>query len=108
MSRLIIAVLFGLTALTAQAACEFTLKVGDAIQFGVTQMKAEASCDNVTVTLNHTGKLPTMAMGHNWVLTRSADLQSVAADGIADGLESNYLNPGRRPGACSNENDRGR
>lgn len=83
MSRLITALLFGLTALTAQAACKFTLEVGDAIQFGVTQMKAAAVCENVTVALNHTGKLPAMAMGHNWVLARSADLQPVATDGIA-------------------------
>jgi azurin len=44
--------------------------------------------------LKHIGKLPKAAIGHNWVLTKAADAQAVAADGVAAGLPGNYVTPG--------------
>ena len=46
-----------------------------------------------TVNLAHTGQMPKNVMGHNWVLSTSADMQAVLADGTAAGLDNNYLKP---------------
>jgi len=46
------------------------------------------------VKLKHVGKLPKAAMGHNWVLSKAADAQGVAADGIGAGLDKAYVKPG--------------
>ena len=42
----------------------------------------------------HSGKMPKQAMGHNWVLAKTADVQAIAADGIAAGLPQNYVKAG--------------
>lgn len=54
-------------------------------------MSVPATCKEVTVTLNHTGKLPVTAMGHNWVLASTADYQTVATAGMSAGAENGYL-----------------
>jgi azurin len=33
-------------------------------------------------------------MGHNWVLTKTADMQAVANAGVSAGLEKDHLPPG--------------
>ena len=48
-------------------------------------------CTEVKLTLNHTGKLAKAAMGHNWVLTKTADYQGVANDGLKAGAAADYL-----------------
>ncbi len=39
------------------------------------EMVVEKSCPDVTVTLNHTGNLPEVAMGHNCVIAETAEMQ---------------------------------
>ncbi|MEM7084457.1 MAG: azurin [Pseudomonadota bacterium] len=88
-------ILFAFAALfighSAFAACEFEIEVGDALTFSVSEMEVEASCKEVSVKLTHTGKMPTAAMGHNWVLSKSSEYQAVAGAGVAAGVEGNYL-----------------
>ena len=57
-------------------------------------MTVPASCKKFTVKLKHTGKLPKAAMGHNWVLTKAADMEKVEADGQAAGIDNNYIKSG--------------
>ena len=45
----------------------------------------------MTINLTHTGNLPAVAMGHNWVLSATADFKAVASAGMAVGLEQDYL-----------------
>jgi azurin len=53
-----------------------------------------ASCKQFTVKLKHVGKLPKAAMGHNWVLTKTADMQGTVTDGIAAGAAKDYVKAG--------------
>lgn len=76
------------------ASCSAEIEGNDALQFNKTSMAVPASCKNFTVKLTHTGKLPKAAMGHNWVLTKAADLKAVDADGVAAGLANNYIKSG--------------
>lgn len=76
------------------ANCEATIEGNDAMKFNLGEIVANKSCKKFTVTLKHVGKAPKSAMGHNWVLVKTADLQAVATDGAAAGLPKNYLKDG--------------
>ncbi|MEM7543061.1 MAG: azurin [Pseudomonadota bacterium] len=78
---------------SCMAACEFNIEVGDTLQFDTKEIVAEKSCESVTITINHTGKLPAAAMGHNWVLSKKEDFQQLAIDSSAAGLDNNYVPP---------------
>tara|TARA_A100001037_G_C15004967_1_gene568916 strand:- start:474 stop:926 length:453 start_codon:yes stop_codon:yes gene_type:complete len=74
--------------------CAFDVPVGDNMTFGVTDISVPAGCSNITINLNHAGKLPANVMGHNWVLSLGQDVQGVAMAGIPAGLANNYIPAG--------------
>lgn len=76
------------------ATCDIEIEGNDAMQFNKTAIAVPASCKQFTVKLKHVGKLPKASMGHNWVLSKAADAQGVAADGIGAGLDKAYVKPG--------------
>jgi azurin len=61
--------------------CALTIEGNDQIQFNMNEMRVSAECAEVTVTLVHTGQLAQQIMGHNWVLTTTADYMPVATEG---------------------------
>jgi azurin len=91
MKNLILVCLGWLACQNAFGACSFDIEVGDALKYSVTAIEASSDCESVTINLKHTGTLPAVAMGHNWVLTSSSDFQSVAKAGVGAGLPGNYL-----------------
>ena len=78
-------------SINALAVCSFDIDVGDGLTFSTNEMKVTQDCEEITVKLKHTGNLGKAVMGHNWVLTRAADVSDVAQKGIAAGLNNNYL-----------------
>ncbi len=56
----------------------------------ISELKVKAG-QEVTLTLKHAGKMKGDGMGHNWVLTTSADMQAVATAGMTAGLVKQYL-----------------
>ena len=76
------------------AACDVEIEANDAMQFNKSSIAVPASCKQFTVKLKHVGKLPKAAMGHNWVLSKAADMQGVAADGMAAGVDKAYVKSG--------------
>ncbi len=65
--------------------CTQTIEGNDLLQFNLAEMRVSAACEDVTITLKHVGMLPGNVMGHNWVLTTTADYMPVAAAGQASG-----------------------
>ena len=76
------------------ADCKTEIDGNDAMQFNKATITVPQSCKQFTVTLKHTGKLPKAQMGHNWVLTKAADMAGVVSDGAAAGLDKNYIKAG--------------
>jgi azurin len=74
--------------------CETEIEGNDQMKFSKSSMEIPASCKEFKVTLKHTGKLPKAAMGHNWVLTKTSDMQPVANDAIKAGLQNDYIPKG--------------
>lgn len=73
------------------AECKITVDSTDQMSFNTKEITIDKSCKKFTVELTHSGSLPKNVMGHNWVLTSAADMQSVATDGMAAGIDKNYL-----------------
>ncbi|MBA3928966.1 azurin [Pseudoxanthomonas japonensis] len=77
----------------AQAAgnCTVTLKGDDAMKFDLKTATVSASCPTITIELIHAGKLPVTAMGHNVVVSKTADLAGIARDGMKAGAAGAYV-----------------
>tara|TARA_Y100000814_G_C12295276_1_gene389870 strand:+ start:371 stop:838 length:468 start_codon:yes stop_codon:yes gene_type:complete len=87
-------VLLMLMSLSAMAACEVQINAPDGLSFDLKELSVERSCGTVKLTFTHTGKLAKNIMGHNWVLSKAADLTGIATDGQKAGLDNDYVKPG--------------
>ena len=76
------------------AECKVTVDSTDQMSFNTKAIEIDKSCKTFTVELTHSGNLPKNVMGHNWVLTTEADMQPVATDGMAAGIDKDYLKEG--------------
>lgn len=74
--------------------CKTEIEGSDAMQYNVGSITVPASCTSFTITLKHTGTMPAAAMGHNVVISKAADMQAVAADGMGAGAAAMYVKPG--------------
>ncbi len=86
------------TAAPAEAAaggeCEAVIVSDDAMKFDPKEIQVKSSCKQYKITLKHEGKMPKSAMGHNVVLSKSADKDGVLADGQTAGEANNYVKAG--------------
>lgn len=73
------------------AECSVDIAGNDQMQFDNKEITVSKSCKQFTVNLKHPGTLAKNVMGHNWVLTKQADMQGAVNDGMAAGLDNNYV-----------------
>ena len=76
------------------ADCATEIEGTDAMQYNVRSIVVPASCTEFKITLKHTGTMPVAAMGHNVVITKAADMQAVAAEGMGAGAAAAYVKAG--------------
>ncbi|BBT19044.1 azurin [Metapseudomonas otitidis] len=90
--KLVVASVLALASAPLLAAeCSVDVEATDQMTFNTKEIKVSKSCKSFTVNLKHVGKLPKAVMGHNWVLTKTADAQPVATEGMAAGVDKDYL-----------------
>ncbi|MBJ6977853.1 MULTISPECIES: azurin [unclassified Luteimonas] len=98
MKQLIIATLglgllaFGGTAVASN--CTIKLKGDDRMQFDQKEITVSAACKTISIELEHTGKLPAAAMGHNVVVSATPDVQAINTAGAKAGAAAGYLPQG--------------
>jgi azurin len=73
------------------ADCATEIEGNDAMQYNVGSIAVPASCTEFKITLKHTGQLAVEVMGHNVVISKEADVQGVAGDGVSAGVAGGYL-----------------
>jgi len=73
------------------ADCEVTVNSTDMMTFDSKSIAISKSCENFTVHLKHTGSLAKNVMGHNLVIAKTADMQSIATEAMAQGVDKDYL-----------------
>jgi azurin len=80
----------------AQAAPNCTLKLtgNDAMQYDLKTATVSASCPKITIELTHIGKMPAQAMGHNVVISQTADMNAITAAGTKAGAAAGYVPKG--------------
>lgn len=83
-----------LTSPAMAADCAITIGGNDQMLFDVKNVEVPKSCTKYTMTLVHTGKMPKSSMGHNIVISTTADANAVAADGMKAGATNEYVKPG--------------
>ena len=81
-------------AFAADKVCKVDISSTDQMTFDKKEIAVAADCTSVEVTLKHVGKAPVQQMGHNWVLTKTADAQPVANDGLSAGLPNDHIKKG--------------
>jgi azurin len=81
-------------AFAAGSVCKVDIAGGDNMQFDKKEIAVAADCTEVEIVLKHSGTLPAAAMGHNWVLAKTADMAGIATDGIAAGIANDHIKKG--------------
>ena len=76
------------------AECKATIDSTDQMSFNSKAIEIDKSCKTFTVELTHSGSLPKNVMGHNLVISKEADMQPIATDGLAAGIDKSYLKEG--------------
>lgn len=73
--------------------CKVDIEGNDQMQFNKKEIKVEADCTEVELTLKHTGKLAKNIMGHNWVLSPTAQKDAVLKAAEKAGAAKDYTPP---------------
>lgn len=96
-SKLSLVVLSMTAALFANAAaageCDVNVEATAAMAFNVKEIAVPKKCKEITLNLKNTGTMAKAMMGHNVVISKTADMQAVIADGNTAGLANNYVKP---------------
>lgn len=76
------------------AECSVDVDSTDQMSFTAKAIEIDKSCKEFTVNLKHSGSLPKNVMGHNLVVSKEADMQPIATDGLSAGIDKDYLKEG--------------
>ena len=95
-SRIFLALLLIGSASSAYAAdtCSVSLEGNDAMKFNAANIDVPKSCANFTINLKHAGAMAVNVMGHNVVVSSTADMAAVNSDGVKAGLAADYVKAG--------------
>lgn len=74
--------------------CLIKLKGNDAMQFDLKTATVSASCPKITVELTHIGKMTAQVMGHNVVISQTADINAITTAGMKAGAAVGYVPKG--------------
>ena len=76
------------------AECSVDVDSTDSMTFSTKAIEVDKSCKTFTVNLKHSGSMPKNVMGHNLVISKEADMQPIATDGLSVGIEKSYIKDG--------------
>lgn len=74
--------------------CTIKLKGDDRMQFDLKTTTVSAACPTITIELTHTGKLAAQVMGHNVVISKTADVGAVSTAGMKAGATAGFVPKG--------------
>lgn len=89
-----LALLGAATTVHAASNCTLKLKGDDKMQYDLKTATVSAACPKITIELTHTGKLAKEVMGHNVVISQTADVTAINTAGMKAGAAAGYLPKG--------------
>ena len=91
---LLVLAALGISTVHAAPNCTVKLKGNDAMQFDIKTATVSAACPRITIELTHTGKMAAQVMGHNAVISQTADMNAITAAGMKAGAAADYVPKG--------------
>lgn len=73
------------------ADCNVEVTSSDQMRFDKSSFIIRKSCSSVTLTLNNAGTFPKTVMGHNIVIVKKSDVESVSQTSMAAGPAAEYV-----------------
>ena len=74
--------------------CKATVEANDQMQFNLSEITIDkGACPEFTVEIKHVGSMDKASMGHNVVITKEADKDSVVSEGIDAGIDNDFVKP---------------
>jgi len=71
--------------------CDVAIDATASMAFSTKEISVPKKCKEVTITLKNSGTMAKNIMGHNVVISKTADMKAVLDDGSAAGLDANYV-----------------
>jgi len=85
-------ILLGLFTTSVYAGeCDINVEATKAMAYTTKEITVKKSCEEVTLNFKVNGTLSRTVMGHNVVITKKVDMDAVVKDGMAAGLDNNYV-----------------
>ena len=82
------------SAAAAGGSCKTTVEANDQMQFNLSEITIDkGACPEFTVEIKHVGSMDKASMGHNVVITKEADKDSVVSEGIDAGIDNDFVKP---------------
>lgn len=97
----VIVAALSLNATAFAKTCDLAIEGNDQMKFNKSELTVEAGCTEVKLTLKHTGKMKKEIMGHNWLLTSTADKATVTKAAEKAGPKNGYI-PVDKKGVLAN------
>lgn len=72
-------------------ACDVNVEATAAMAFNVKEIAVPKTCKEITLNLKNAGTMSKSVMGHNVVISKTADMQAVISDGMTAGLANQYV-----------------
>lgn len=88
---LVLLMFLNLAGAVHAADCAVEITAGDNLAYSLSTIQVSRSCESVNIAFKHLGSLPAAAMGHNFVIAKSVDLQAIQNDGNKAGMSGGYL-----------------
>ncbi len=77
MLKNLVMLVMSLFTLSCYAACEVNLSSADNMMFDKRKISVESSCEKLVINFEHKGKMPVAAGGHNVVIIKTKDFNTV-------------------------------
>ena len=77
MVRNLLVTFLSMFSLNCFAACEINISAADNMMFDKRKISVESSCEKLVINFQHKGKMPVAAGGHNVVIIKTADFNTV-------------------------------
>lgn len=71
--------------------CAITIEADDLMTFNLKTIRVPGDCAQLRVTLKHVGRMPAVAMGHNWVLAETRHHRDLGLAGGRMKITDAYL-----------------
>lgn len=91
LAPLVLLALLPLSAPALARNCAVTIEATDMMTFNLKTIRVPGDCAQLRVTLKHVGRMPAMAMGHNWVLAETRNHRDLGLAGGRMKITDAYL-----------------